>query len=89
VLLGIIISQNLVTLHIFHPILPHCCIYTSPMPCDSFLHLSDFRLALPILRTSTSSGLAFRRVLGHDVLEVAPQRLNGREFVADLRDFFE
>lgn len=40
---------------------------------------------LPLLCTL----LILVRVLGHDVLEMAPQRFNRGEFSADLSDFLE
>lgn len=42
-------------------------------------------LSGPLLRAL----LLFVGVLGHDILKVTPQRLDGREFVAHRRDFFE
>lgn len=42
-------------------------------------------LRLPLLRAF----LALILVLGHDVLKVTPQRLDGRELSADLRDLLE
>jgi len=42
-------------------------------------------LSLPFLCTL----LALVRVLGHDVLEVTPQRFYGRELGADLGNFFK
>jgi hypothetical protein len=42
-------------------------------------------LRCPLLRGL----LPFIWILGHDVLKVTPQRLDGRKFVADLSDFLE
>lgn len=50
----------------------------------SLLHLGDFRLSfmfrVAILR---STFLTFRRVLCHDILEMAPQGLDWRKLVSD------
>jgi hypothetical protein len=51
--------------------------------------LGKLSLAL-MLRLALVSGLmAVVRILGHDVLKVAPERLDGRKFRADLSDFLQ
>lgn len=51
-----------------------------------FRHFSGlFVLSLPLLCTL----LVLIRVLGHDILEMAPQRFDGGKFSADLGDFLE
>ena len=52
----------------------------------SLLHLSYFRLTL-VFRVPLRRSLL--RILGHDVLKVTPQRLDGRKLVSDLCDFLE
>lgn len=48
-------------------------------------HFSILMLCLPLWRAL----LVLALILGHDVLKVTPQRLDGRELGADLRDFLE
>jgi hypothetical protein len=59
-------------------------------PCNSsFPFLRHLCLALVFRRTFMRTLLLLVRVLGHDVLKVTPQRLDGRELVSDRCDFFE
>ena len=55
----------------------------------SFSLVGHLRLTLVLGGPLLRAFLLLIGVLGHDVLKVTPQRLDGREFVADRRDFFE
>ena len=55
----------------------------------SFSLIGHLRLTLVLGGPLLRAFLLLVGVLGHDVFKVTPQRLNGREFVADRRDFFE
>jgi hypothetical protein len=51
--------------------------------------LGKLSLALMLRLALVSSLMAVVRILGHDVLKVAPERLDGGKFRADLSDFLQ
>jgi hypothetical protein len=51
--------------------------------------LRSLRFAFILCLALVRRPVALVRILGHDVLKVAPKRLNGRKLGANLRDFLE